>query len=175
MVANRVGFDGKVASDRNNFRRTAEFCRRMEQEYRLREVQSPRQFQTQEQRQQQRHDSRKEKLRVDIAQTLSRHSTYQGFEQGMKDLGYQVLKGRGSPSSMIRKLGQKVVKSGSPWRPSRKPLLSIPGYSKRWPNWNGCKNRLSPSPQCQDQSPLLNNFLPRQGRNTSTNLRQHTR
>ncbi|MDF2189828.1 relaxase/mobilization nuclease domain-containing protein [Paraflavitalea sp. CAU 1676] len=95
IVANRVGFYGKVASDRNNYRRTAEFCRRIEKEYRLTEVQSPRQFQTQEQRQQQRHDSRKERLRVDIAQTLSRHSTYQGFEQGMKDLGYQVLKGRG--------------------------------------------------------------------------------
>lgn len=95
IVANRVGFDGKVASDSNNFRRTAEFCRRMEQEYRLTEVQSPRQFQTKEQRQHQRHDSRREKLKLDIAQTLSRHSTYHGFEQGMKNLGYQVLKGRG--------------------------------------------------------------------------------
>src|SRR5690606_23755070 len=36
VVANRVGFDGKVASDSNSYKRMAALCRRLEKQYHLR-------------------------------------------------------------------------------------------------------------------------------------------
>ncbi|MEC5143185.1 relaxase/mobilization nuclease domain-containing protein [Chitinophaga sp. 212800010-3] len=41
IVANRVGFNGKVISDINNYKRMAAFCRRLEKQYNLKEVLSP--------------------------------------------------------------------------------------------------------------------------------------
>ncbi len=66
IVANRVGFDGKVASDSNSYKRMATLCRRLEKEYNLQQVLSPRAFLSQEERQLPRHDQRKEKLRENI-------------------------------------------------------------------------------------------------------------
>jgi len=95
IVANRVGFDGKVASDSNSYKRMAALCRRMEKEYHLQQVLSPRAFLSQEERQLPRHDQRKEKLREDIRQTLMEANHYPEFQKKMEDLGYQVIKGRG--------------------------------------------------------------------------------
>lgn len=97
IVANRVGFDKKVASDSNNYRRMAAFCRSMEKEYRLTQVLSPRAFLSPKDRLIPRHDSRKEKLKNDIAGLLkSDHvNSYEQFAAQMDTLGYRIEKGRG--------------------------------------------------------------------------------
>ncbi|RKR84409.1 relaxase/mobilization nuclease-like protein [Mucilaginibacter gracilis] len=95
IAANRVGFDGRVASDSNNYKRMAALCRRLEKRFRLTQVLSPRKFLSPAERILPRHDSRKEKLRADIRQTLENVSAYSSFEQQMKALGYKVIKGRG--------------------------------------------------------------------------------
>ncbi|MCD0471473.1 MULTISPECIES: relaxase/mobilization nuclease domain-containing protein [unclassified Flavobacterium] len=95
IAANRVGFDGKVANDSNSYKRMAELCRRLEKKYGLQEVLSPRAFLSPKDRLLPRHDSRKEKLKADIQQTLKSVSSYLSFERQMRDLGYKVLKGRG--------------------------------------------------------------------------------
>lgn len=95
LVANRVGFDGKVASDSNDFKRMAALCRRLEKQYHLKEVLSPRRFLSKEERKLPRHDKRKEKLQADIRRTLKEVDNYPAFEKAMKALGYQVIKGRG--------------------------------------------------------------------------------
>jgi hypothetical protein len=95
VVANRVGFDGKVASDSNSYKRMAALCRRLEKEYNLQQVLSPRAFLSAEERLLPRHDQRKERLRENIRQTLKEVNRYSEFEKRMNDLGYAVIKGRG--------------------------------------------------------------------------------
>lgn len=97
IVANRVGLDSKVASDSNNYRRMAAFCRSMEQEYQLTQVLSPRTFLSPKERLIPRHDSRKEKLRKDIAGLLKNRqvNNYEQFTRKMQALGYRIEKGRG--------------------------------------------------------------------------------
>jgi ribosomal protein L22 len=95
IAANRVGFNGKVVNDSNSYKRMAELCRRLEKKYGLQEVLSPRAFLSPKDRLLPRHDSRKEKLKADIQQTLKYTSSYLAFERQMRDLGYKVLKGRG--------------------------------------------------------------------------------
>ncbi|MFP9100901.1 relaxase/mobilization nuclease domain-containing protein [Flavobacterium sp. RHBU_24] len=95
IAANRVGFEGKVATDSNSYKRMAELCRKLEKQYGLQQVLSPRKFLSATDRQLPRHDSRKEKLKADIQQTLKQTSSYPAFEKQMKGLGYKVLKGRG--------------------------------------------------------------------------------
>ncbi len=97
IVANRVGFDKKVASDSNNYRRMATFCRSIEKEYHLTEVLSPRAFLSPKERLIPRHDSRKKQLKSDIADLLKNEkiSNYEQFAQKMQTLGYRIDKGRG--------------------------------------------------------------------------------
>jgi len=95
IVANRVGFDKQTVSDSKNFQKIASYCRKMELKYQLKQVLSPRVFLSKEQRQIPRQDIRKELLKKDIQNTLQLVNNYQQFEQKMKALGYQVLKGRG--------------------------------------------------------------------------------
>jgi len=95
IVANRVGYDKRTVSDSRNFQKIAAYCRRMELKFDLKQVLSPRQFLSKEQRLIPRQDARKEQLKKDIQQTLKQAKSYGEFEQKMKSLGYQVLKGRG--------------------------------------------------------------------------------
>lgn len=95
IAANRVGFNGKVANDSNSYKLMADLCRSLEKKYALQEVLSPRAFLSPRDRLLPRHDSRKEKLKTDISQTLKYSSSYLAFERRMRDLGYQVLKSRG--------------------------------------------------------------------------------
>jgi hypothetical protein len=95
IAANRVGFDGKVASDSNSYKRMAALCRRLEKQYNLTQVLSPRAFLSPEERRLPRHDQRKEKLKEDIRKTLKEVSLFSEFQKKMEDLGYQVIKGRG--------------------------------------------------------------------------------
>jgi hypothetical protein len=68
---------------------------KLEKKYGLQEVLSPRAFMSPKDRLLPRHDSRKEKLKADIEQTLKSASSYLAFEKQMQNLGYKVLKGRG--------------------------------------------------------------------------------
>ena len=95
IVANRVGYDKRTVSDSRNFQKIAVYCRKMELKFDLKQVLSPRQFLSKEQRLIPRQDVRKEQLKKDIQQTLKQSGNYNEFEQKMKGLGYQVLKGRG--------------------------------------------------------------------------------
>lgn len=95
IVANRVGYDGRALSLSNDYRMMANFCRKMELKHGLKEVLSPRIFLSKEQRLIPRQDARKERLQNDIRNVLKDSVSYAEFEQKMKSLGYQVLKGRG--------------------------------------------------------------------------------
>jgi len=95
IAANRVGYDGKVASDSKSYKRMAALCRRLEKQYNLQEVLSPRAFLSAQERLLPRHDQRKERLRENIRQTLKDVNHFSEFQKKMEDLGYQVLKGRG--------------------------------------------------------------------------------
>lgn len=44
IVANRVGFDTKTVSDSNNYKKIANFCRKMEIQYHLKQVLNPKRF-----------------------------------------------------------------------------------------------------------------------------------
>jgi hypothetical protein len=95
IAANRVGFDGKVAKDSNSYLRMTKFCRRMEKQYHLQEVLSPRAFLSPQERLLPRHDKRKDRLENDIRKTLKEVTNYPDFEKKMTELGYKVIKGRG--------------------------------------------------------------------------------
>ncbi len=95
IAANRVGFNGKVASDSNSYKRMASLCRNLEKQYQLKEVLSPRAFLSPQDRLLPRHDQRKERLKTDIRQTLEKVTFYSSFEKQMQALGYKLIKGRG--------------------------------------------------------------------------------
>jgi hypothetical protein len=95
IVANRVGYDGKTVNDSNSYRRVADLCRRMEKQYQLQEVLSPRRFLSEKERQVPRHDHRKEQLRENIREALEGTRTYPDFEKKIREKGYRVEKGRG--------------------------------------------------------------------------------
>lgn len=95
IIANRVGFDKRTVSDSNSYQKISSCCRKMELKYQLKQVLSPRRFLSQQQQNIPRHDQRKERLQQDIQQVLSKSTSYQEFEQRMKEKGYAITKGRG--------------------------------------------------------------------------------
>lgn len=95
IAANRVGFDGKAAKDGNSYKRMSALCRRLEKQYGLQEVLSPMAFLPPSERKIPRHDSRKERLKSNIRNSLEKSASYPEFEKQMKTLGYQIIKGRG--------------------------------------------------------------------------------
>jgi hypothetical protein len=95
IVVNRVGFDGKTLSDSHNFGKIAAYCRKMELKYQLKQVLSPRRYLSEEQRLLPRQDIRKELLKERINQSISQSKSYLEFEYRMKQLGYDVIRGRG--------------------------------------------------------------------------------
>ncbi|WP_018617328.1 relaxase/mobilization nuclease domain-containing protein [Segetibacter koreensis] len=95
IVANREGYDGKVVSDSQNFKKIAGYCRTMELKYGLKQVLSPKKYLPQQQRNLLRMDSRKEKLKADIKACLSASKNYDEFEHKIKQKGYEIIKGRG--------------------------------------------------------------------------------
>ncbi|WP_127125414.1 relaxase/mobilization nuclease domain-containing protein [Pseudoflavitalea rhizosphaerae] len=122
IAANRVGFDGKVASDSNNYKRMAALCRRLEKQYNLKEVLSPRAFLSPKERLLPRHDSRKEKLKTDIRQTLEKVHCFGEFERKMQELGYKVIKGRGISFIDKKKVKIKGSEVGFAWAKIEKIL-----------------------------------------------------
>jgi hypothetical protein len=111
IVGNRVGFDGKVASDSNSYGRMAKLCRELEKKYNLRQVLSPRRFLSPKERQIPRNDERKEQLKTDIRNVLRHSTSYQDFEKAMQEKGYRIEKGRGiafEDSKKVRVKGSEV-------------------------------------------------------------------
>ena len=95
VVGNRVGYEGKVASDSQSYGRMAALCRRMEKKYQLQQVLSPRRFLSPKERQIPRHDQRKERLKENIRQALQGCRSHSEFEKKIQEKGYRVDKGRG--------------------------------------------------------------------------------
>ena len=114
IVVNRVGFDRRTVSDRNNYQKIAQYCRKMEQKFALKEVLSPRKFLSEKERLIPRLDSRKEQLKKDIQQVLTTTKKYPQFEAKMTALGYLVLKGRGISFTDQKKVKIKGSEVGFP-------------------------------------------------------------
>lgn len=95
MVANRVGYDGKVEDAGHSYRRLTALCRRLEQEHHLKVVPNPRRYQSPEERQEPRHNQRMDQLKEDIRQTLPHCKAYPDFESRMNEKGYRIKKDRG--------------------------------------------------------------------------------
>ena len=95
IVANRIGFDRKTLSDSNNYKKIAAYCRKMEEKYQLQKVLSPGRFLSKDLKKVPRLDARNEKLKSDIKNCLDISKTYLDFEQKMKSLRYEIIKGRG--------------------------------------------------------------------------------
>jgi hypothetical protein len=95
IVVNRVDFDGKTLSDSNNYKKIAAYCRKMELQYNLKQVLSPRAFLSKEMSVTPRLDSRKEVMKTDIRISLLKSQTFSEFESMMKQRNYEVIKGRG--------------------------------------------------------------------------------
>lgn len=94
IVANRVGFDGKVAKDNHSYRKMDSLCRQLEKQFQLKEVLSARRFLPEEFRHLPRYNSRKEKIKTDIRDSLKQVNTFQQFEEQMESIGYKILKDR---------------------------------------------------------------------------------
>lgn len=97
IVGNRIGYDGKTASDSNSYKRVAEFCRTMEKAYNLKPVLSPGKFLSPAERQHQgqRIDQRKEAMKKDLKMAIQNSKSVDGVAKQMERLGYQVERGRG--------------------------------------------------------------------------------
>jgi len=95
IVANRIGFDKRTASDSNSYQKIAKYCRKMELKYELKQGLNPRRYLSQEQRNIPRLDQRKEQLRLHIKEALKGCCRLAQFEQKMKERGYAIIKGRG--------------------------------------------------------------------------------
>lgn len=97
IVANRVGYDGKTASDSNSYKRMAEFCREMEKAYKLTLVLSPNRFLKPDERaaKPKRIDSRKELLAETLEWAIGKSKTVKQVKIRMEKQGYQVELGQG--------------------------------------------------------------------------------
>jgi Relaxase/Mobilisation nuclease domain len=95
IVANRIDFDGKTWKDGNNYKKIADFCRKMEMQYQLKQVLNPRRFLPNKLQNTPRFDKRKRQLAIDIKLGLSKSKDFREFEANMKTLKYEVIKSRG--------------------------------------------------------------------------------
>jgi Relaxase/Mobilisation nuclease domain len=109
IVVNRIGFDGKTLSDSNNYKKIADFCRKMELKHELQQVLNPRRYLAKELRNIPRFDQRKQRLKEDIKTCLMMAKDYPEFERKMKNLRYQIIKAKG----IAFRDPQKVYTKGS--------------------------------------------------------------
>ena len=97
IMANRVGYDGKTASDSNSYKRIVHFCRKIEKRYRLSPVLSPNQFLPPEERiaSSERVNSRKKLLKETLEWAISKSITIEEVKARMEEQGCQVELGLG--------------------------------------------------------------------------------
>ncbi len=143
IVANRVGYEGKAASSSNNYYKMDKLCRRLEKQYNLQQVLSPKSFLSAEQRLIPRHDIRKERLKNDIRQTLQKVKNYPEFEQQIKSLGYKIIKGRGISFIDDKKVKIKGSEVG----------FSLATLEKVFALKNGLATQLSQKKNIPEQNP----------------------
>lgn len=166
IVANRVGYDGRVASDSNSYARMAAFCRRMEKKYGLKQVLSPRRFLSEKEKQIPRQDLRKLRLKEKIAEALKGARDFAEFERRMKAQGYRIDKGRGiafEDDKKVRIKGSEVGYSLATIQriltQSQKPqpeARQVPKPEITAPNEKDTKPSLEPG---QSFSPVLTGLL----------------
>jgi|SRR5665213_912852 len=113
VVANRIGYNGKTASDSNSYKRMAEYCRKMELEYQLTKVLSPNKFLKPDQRvpQSQRVDQRKEALKQHLSVAVKQCKNVREVKRYMENQGYAVELGRGiafTDAQQVRFKGSQV-------------------------------------------------------------------
>lgn len=113
IVANRVGYDGKTASDSNSYKRMAQFCRKMQKRYNLTPVLSPNRFLQASERvaKTKRVDNRKESLKEALVWAIGKSRTIEGVKTRMEKRGYQVELGRGiafTDKKQVRFKGSEV-------------------------------------------------------------------
>jgi hypothetical protein len=160
IVVNRICFNGKTISDSHNYQRIAIFCRKMEEKYKLQQVLNPKRFLPKELRHIHRSDSRKERLKNDIHNTLKSCTDYRQFEEAMKQMGYQVLKARGIAFIDPQKVRTKGSEVGYSLSKIEK-LLSLPVDKKneivfkgRWKEFQS-KNRSNSLEKKTNQHPKI--------------------
>ncbi len=95
VIANRIGLDKKTVSDSNSYKRVATFCRKMELNLNLQQVQSPQQFLSDKQQIRPSQDKRKMMIKQHVKEALFKSANYQDFARLMKEKNYHVIKGRG--------------------------------------------------------------------------------
>jgi hypothetical protein len=113
VVANRIDYDGKTASDSNSYKRMAEFCRSIEKAYGLTAVLSPGRFlsPTERKGQVQRTDKRKELLKETLEWAISKSTNSKEVKGFMERQGYVVEIARGiafTDQEMVRFKGSQV-------------------------------------------------------------------
>jgi len=113
VVANRIDYNGRTASDSNSYKRMADFCRKMEIEHQLTKVLSPNKFLAPEFRvaQSQRIDNRKEALKQHLSSAMHHCKSIKDVKQYMEGKGYKVELGRGiafTDQQMVRFKGSQV-------------------------------------------------------------------
>jgi len=113
IVANRVGYDGKTASDSNSYKRMAQFCRKMEKKYELTPVLSPNRFLQAEKRitKAKRIDNRKESLKEKLKEAIGKSTTIEAVKSQMEKRGYQVELSRGiafTDKNQVRFKGSEI-------------------------------------------------------------------
>jgi hypothetical protein len=95
IVANRIGYDKVTASDSNSYQRMAGFCRKMELEYGLKKVLSPKRFLPQQEQQLPRNDMRKENLKATISSCIKQSSGMDNLAENLRLAGISMEVGRG--------------------------------------------------------------------------------
>jgi hypothetical protein len=183
IIVNRVGYDGKTVSDSNNYKKISDFCREIENKYKLQRVDSPKKYQSKEQRSEPRQDKRKDKLKSDIRYALNRSKSCTEFEKIMKNFGYEVIRGRGIafrdrqkvytkgslvgyPLAKIQKILDSTLKSKS-IVPSKESIQYIDILDKLLPkHFNNIRydGRISYLENNQPPAPLLRKKRKRQHR-----------
>ena len=115
VVANRIGYDGKTASDSNSYKRMAAYCRKMELAYNLTKVLSPAKFLTPAEKkahaQTPRVDNRKERLKADLKNAIAASTNLPQLKKLMEAQYYSVELGRGiafTDQQQVRFKGSQV-------------------------------------------------------------------
>jgi hypothetical protein len=123
IVANRIGYNSKIISDSNNYKRIANFCRKMEQEYNLTKVLNPRKFQSKEERLIQRKDKRKDALKQSIKEILINCKSIPEFSDRMTSKGYKTEIGRGIAFIDDKKVRFKGSQVGFSWNEIKQAII----------------------------------------------------
>ena len=95
IIANRVGFDKKTVSDSHNYKRIAQFCRRMEKKYHLEKVLSPPGFANDISVSDNRIDKRKEAIKTSISNALNVSISMPQFTEKLSEKGIETEIGKG--------------------------------------------------------------------------------